>query len=291
MVGYTGVTFGKKKNTIKLGSPVSSGESSIFSNASNFFNEVEALNNPITKSVGDIDVGKYVKEAEPIIERYGINIDNHRYKDHWAYGVKSDKVDVSYLNSQLINYLNTLPDHLKAKITATSGRELTEKSHVPGSKHYQGDAVDLRYYDDLYNYMKNDPLLEEYGLGLLNPNHGTAKHIDLRVLKNLHKEAQYDRYITEMGHAQEREENNDDDKIDDEHDKSQEVLEKRKREEELAVQIGELEKKIAREEAERQNEKQLILSLISKSGVQFIERNKDRNTIDPFGKIDVGYKI
>jgi hypothetical protein len=89
---------------------------------------------------------------------------------------KSENVKISNLNSKISKYLSGLPENLKQKLTATSGND---QQHVKNSKHYNNNALDLRYDEDLYNFIQNDPVRQELGLKLLNPNHGTAKHLHL----------------------------------------------------------------------------------------------------------------
>jgi len=92
---------------------------------------------------------------------------------------KDNTVNIDNTSSALSEYINSLPDNLKYKLVATSGNDYG--GHVEGSKHYNNEAIDLRYDDEVYNYMLNDPHLKQSGLKLLNPNHGTAKHLHLQT--------------------------------------------------------------------------------------------------------------
>lgn len=94
---------------------------------------------------------------------------------------KKDKsVDISGLSPKLIDYLNSLPDNVRNKLIATSGRDSMDV-HQKGSRHGTGEAIDLRYSPDLYNYISQDPNLQKAGLKLLNPNHGTAPHLHIQT--------------------------------------------------------------------------------------------------------------
>lgn len=91
---------------------------------------------------------------------------------------KSKNVNLGGLNSNLSKYLVDLPDDIKNNLTATSGND---QEHATNSKHYNNNALDLRYNDKAYKYILNDPKAKEYGINMLNPNHGTAKHIHLET--------------------------------------------------------------------------------------------------------------
>lgn len=92
---------------------------------------------------------------------------------------KDASVNVSNIDERLQGYLENLPPDLQEKILVTSGNDFG--GHVKGSKHYQGQALDLRYDPDLYNYIAADSTKDKYSLKTLDPNHGTAKHIHLQV--------------------------------------------------------------------------------------------------------------
>jgi hypothetical protein len=89
---------------------------------------------------------------------------------------KTDAVKLQNLGAPLSRYLNTLPSSLRNQLVATSGND---QEHVQNSDHYSNRAVDLRYNDEAYKYMLNDPNRKQYGVKMLNPNHGTAPHIHL----------------------------------------------------------------------------------------------------------------
>lgn len=92
---------------------------------------------------------------------------------------KDKSVNIKGTSSKLTEYLNGLPPNVKASLLATSGND--SDTHVENSRHYRGEAVDFRYNDNVYNYMLNDPHLAESGLKILNPNHGTSKHIHIQT--------------------------------------------------------------------------------------------------------------
>lgn len=103
--------------------------------------------------------------------------------DKWITKHKTTKLDK--LDPKIIEYLGTLPPNLQQKflITATS-----DGSHSKKSLHYSNKAVDMRYDDELWNYISKDPKRHEYGLTLINPDHGTAKHIHLSNAKGTKNE-------------------------------------------------------------------------------------------------------
>lgn len=105
------------------------------------------------------------------------NLDLSRLK------LKSNRVDISNTNQRLLSYLLNLPDYLLDSVLITSGND---QNHMEGSKHFEGNALDLRYNKELYNYIQNDINREIYGIEPLPPsNHGTAPHLHLEVYDNL----------------------------------------------------------------------------------------------------------
>jgi hypothetical protein len=93
---------------------------------------------------------------------------------------KTDNVNISGINPNIAGYLNTLPEPIRKSLVATSGND---DSHAKGSKHYNNNAIDLRYNEEAWNYIQNDPNFKQFGLRTINPNHGTAKHIHLESMK------------------------------------------------------------------------------------------------------------
>lgn len=94
---------------------------------------------------------------------------------------KDESVNISGLSNRILSYLETLPEGIRNKLLATSGND--SDVHAPGSKHYKGGALDLRFDKDVYNYLKNDPNFKNSGLRTLDPNHGTAPHIHIEEYK------------------------------------------------------------------------------------------------------------
>jgi hypothetical protein len=93
---------------------------------------------------------------------------------------KTDGVNLNGLNPNISKYLASLPDEIKQSLVATSG---DDDEHASNSKHYSHNAVDLRYNDDAYKYMENDPNFKASGLRVLPPNHGTAPHLHIESYK------------------------------------------------------------------------------------------------------------
>lgn len=94
----------------------------------------------------------------------------------WKWGKKASSVNVANLNSNIIEYFGTLPQELQSKILATSGND---SGHAKTSRHYSDKAIDLRFDDAIWQYMAKDPNRLKYGLTLIDPNHGSGKHIHL----------------------------------------------------------------------------------------------------------------
>lgn len=92
---------------------------------------------------------------------------------------KTDQVNLNGINPNISKYLSSLPDDIKNELVATSGDDGDE--HVEGSQHYQGNAVDLRWNPQAWNYIQKDPNFGTSGLKTINPDHGTAKHIHIQT--------------------------------------------------------------------------------------------------------------
>lgn len=97
-------------------------------------------------------------------------------KSSWNWGKKNSNVNVEGLNSGIISYISTLPKNLQDKILATAG---SDGKHSKNSRHYSGNAIDLRFDQEVWNHIEKDPNRQKYGITLLDPNHGTAKHIHM----------------------------------------------------------------------------------------------------------------
>lgn len=94
----------------------------------------------------------------------------------WKWKTQTNKVKLSGLNQNIINYLNELPTEVQDKILATSGND---SGHVKASRHYHNNAVDLSFDQGVWDRIVKDPNRLKYGLTLLDPNHGSGKHIHL----------------------------------------------------------------------------------------------------------------
>lgn len=92
--------------------------------------------------------------------------------------LKSKGVNYEGVTSQIKDYLSSLPEEYRSKIVITSGADGT---HAKNSRHYRGEAVDLRYDQGLHEYIARTA--GEFGLKTINPNHGTAPHTHLQVMQ------------------------------------------------------------------------------------------------------------
>lgn len=89
---------------------------------------------------------------------------------------KHKTTDLSKVDNNLIAYLQTLPKNLQDQIVVTAG---TDGKHSETSRHYKGNALDLRFNQDVWNYIEKDPNRHRMGITLINPDHGSAKHIHI----------------------------------------------------------------------------------------------------------------
>lgn len=94
----------------------------------------------------------------------------------WRWNKKASSVNVANLNSNIIQYLDTLPQSVQDRILATSGND---SGHSKTSRHYSNSAIDLRFDEEVWKHIEKDPNRLKYGLTLLDPDHGSAKHIHL----------------------------------------------------------------------------------------------------------------
>ena len=94
----------------------------------------------------------------------------------WKWNKKAASVNVANLNTNIIQYLDTLPQGIQDRILATSGND---SGHAKTSRHYSNRAIDLRFDQDVWNHIEKDPNRLKYGLTLIDPNHGSGKHIHL----------------------------------------------------------------------------------------------------------------
>ena len=158
-----------------------------------YFNIVDLTKDPIYKEVDDIKLEVKTRQVEKIrlieereIREQRIDVGTLKTK----FSTKSG-VDLKDINWRLLAYLDQLPSFWKSKVYITSGRE---GKHTTNSRHYTGDAIDLRlperdkwppkdtHNDALFRYIQSDPSRDVYGIQrLLHPNHGTGPHIHLQV--------------------------------------------------------------------------------------------------------------
>ena len=92
--------------------------------------------------------------------------------------LKSKTVNYEGVSNKLKEYLSNLPEELRDRVVVTSGMDGT---HTKGSKHYRGNALDLRYDKELHDYIAKTA--QGFGLRTMNPNHGTAPHTHLEVMQ------------------------------------------------------------------------------------------------------------
>lgn len=104
--------------------------------------------------------------------------DPNNIQSLFAPKIKSSSVNYDAVNNRLKSYLASLPSDLRDKVVVTSGKDGT---HAKNSKHYLGNAVDLRFDKTLHNYIEGTA--RNYGLKTMNPFHGTAPHTHLEVMQ------------------------------------------------------------------------------------------------------------
>lgn len=92
--------------------------------------------------------------------------------------IKTGKVDISNLDSNIIDYISTLEPEFQEMFLATSGND---SKHSKNSRHFKNKAVDFRFNNKLYKRIKQDPNRLKYGITLLDPSHGTAPHLHMSV--------------------------------------------------------------------------------------------------------------
>lgn len=97
--------------------------------------------------------------------------------DNENLNVKSNKVNLANVDMTLTGYVNSLTQKFGNKVLVTSGND---QKHAPNSRHYKGEALDLRYSPEVHKYIANDPIAKELGINVLPPNHGTAPHTHIQ---------------------------------------------------------------------------------------------------------------
>jgi hypothetical protein len=137
----------------------------------------------------DPELMAYLFEEMPATEMEGLRNANTVISDlpdvptgiNWL-KKKTNAVNIGGLSPTISKYLNTLPDHIKGSLVATSGND--DDVHKPDSKHYSNKAIDLRYNKEAYNYILNDPTFKKLGLKMPDSNHGTAPHLHIEEMKH-----------------------------------------------------------------------------------------------------------
>ncbi len=100
---------------------------------------------------------------------------------------KKSTVNIEKINPVLIIYLSSLPENLKKFILITSGND--SKVHVTNSRHYSDNAIDMRFNNELYNYIRNDVngMRNKLGIRVLDADKdvGTSKHIHIDTVSSV----------------------------------------------------------------------------------------------------------
>lgn len=109
---------------------------------------------------------------------YANNENRVKYASELPFKTKSSSVNIANLDRNLIDYISTLEPEYQEMLLATSGND---SKHGDKSRHYDNRAVDFRFNPKLYERVKNDPMRLQYGITLLDPNHGTAPHLHMSV--------------------------------------------------------------------------------------------------------------
>lgn len=89
---------------------------------------------------------------------------------------KNSKYNLNTLSPELRTYFNELPAQLQERVVITS---YNTGKHADKSRHYKNAALDLRYDETLFNHFAYDQSRPERNIVLLDPNHGTGKHIHI----------------------------------------------------------------------------------------------------------------
>lgn len=119
---------------------------------------------------------KRVDFANSVYDSMGAK--NNVEEPTWKWLKKNSGVKVENLDKNILSYLGTLEPEYQGMLLATAG---SDGKHSELSRHYNNKAIDLRFNDALWKRIEKDPNRLKYGITLLNPNHGTAKHIHFSV--------------------------------------------------------------------------------------------------------------
>lgn len=113
-----------------------------------------------------------------------LNIDDIRQHLNDNINIKTsdgEAKDFSSTDPGLAKYIYDLPKNIQDLITLTSATGGPNDKRVNPKAHTSGKALDLRFNQELYDYLVNDPKLKELGIKIPNPNHGTGKHIHIEI--------------------------------------------------------------------------------------------------------------
>lgn len=115
----------------------------------------------------------------------------------YKFPLQTKRVNIENINHNLLYYLNSLPERFRSMVVITSGNDSKHETKAFLSKHYTNNAIDLKlgepgkyspelsHKDILYQFIKNDPNREIYGIEPPgHPNHGSGPHIHLEMYSN-----------------------------------------------------------------------------------------------------------
>lgn len=91
---------------------------------------------------------------------------------------KDPNIDTSKLNPALTKFISGLPKELQSEVLVTDTYH--SDAHSKNSRHYNNNAVDLRFSQKLYDWSltpEGSSWRKQNSITLLDPNHGTAKHL------------------------------------------------------------------------------------------------------------------
>lgn len=91
---------------------------------------------------------------------------------------KDPNIDTSKLNPALTKFISGIPKDLQKEVLVTDTYH--SDAHGVHSRHYNNNAVDLRFSQSLYDWSltpEGSAWRKQNSITLLDPNHGTAKHL------------------------------------------------------------------------------------------------------------------
>lgn len=119
----------------------------------------------------DFELGLELEEGD-------LDFETAQLTNMFVPNIKSKDVNYDGVSTKIKSFISSLPEDLRSKVLVTSGRD---GSHAKNSKHYIGNAVDLRFDQNLHNYIAQRA--PQHGLRTINPYHGTAPHTHLEVMQ------------------------------------------------------------------------------------------------------------